>query len=493
MLANQAAVAVEKPNWSATLEHKVAERTAELQAANRDLEQRNDELTIINSIQQGLAAELDFRAIVELVGDKLRDVFHTSNLTINWHDEKTGLLHYLFCCEHGERVFISPRPPTPGGLFESMSRTRESAIASTTADYPKLGLALIEGTDQSKSLIGVPVISSDRVLGIIVMEDYDRENAYGESEVRLLTTIAASLGTALESARLFEETQRLLKETEQRATELTTVNRISQALTSELEPDALINLVGEQIRQTFAADIVYVALHDPEANLIRFPYAFGEEMPSIPFGRGLTSHILRVGEPLLINQDVSGRSVELGEPVVGLPPKSYLGVPITVGNRVLGVISVQSTQQEDRFSEQDVHLLSTIAANVGTAIRNAQLYQETQRRADQMAAIAEVGREVSATLNLDAVLGNISAHVHRLFDAQDTVLRLAGPDGRIFRTTVALGLYAEQFKSDVIELGRGIHGSIAQTGFAEVIDNPDADPAAYTWKARRWWRNRRRR
>ena len=219
-----------------------------------------------------------------------------------------------------------------------------------------------------------------------------------------------------------------------------------------------------------------MALHDPEANLIRFPYAFGEEMPSIAFGRGLTSFILRTGERLLINQDVSGRSAELGAPVVGLPPRSYLGVPITVGNRALGVISVQSTQLEDRFSEQDAHLLSTIAANVGTAIQNAQLYHETQRRADQMAAIAEVGREVSATLDLDAVLGNIAAHVHRLFNAQDTVLRLVEPDGSAFRTTVALGLYTEQFRSDVIELGRGIHGSIAQTGIAEVIDNPDADP-----------------
>ena len=158
------------------------------------------ELQIINSIQQGLAAKLDFQAIVDLVGDKLRDVFHTANLTISWYDERTGLLHYLFCCEHGERIFISPRPPTPGGLFESMSKTHGPAIASTTADYPKLGLALIEGTDQSKSLIGVPVISSDRVLGIIVMEDYEREHAYGESEVRLLTTIAASLGTALKRA-----------------------------------------------------------------------------------------------------------------------------------------------------------------------------------------------------------------------------------------------------------------------------------------------------
>ena len=51
-----------------------------------------DGLTIINSIQQGLAAKLDFQAIVDLVGDKLRDVFNTPDLSINWYDEKTNLV-----------------------------------------------------------------------------------------------------------------------------------------------------------------------------------------------------------------------------------------------------------------------------------------------------------------------------------------------------------------------------------------------------------------
>ena len=68
---------------------------------------------------------------------------------------------------------------------------------NTVADYEKLGLLILPGTDQSKSMASIPIISSDRVLGSIGMENYERENAYGESELRLLTTIAASLGTAL--------------------------------------------------------------------------------------------------------------------------------------------------------------------------------------------------------------------------------------------------------------------------------------------------------
>ena len=68
--------------------------------------------------------------------------------------------------------------------------------------------------------------------GIISIQDTDRENAFSESDVRLLQTLANSMSVALENARLFEETQRLLKETEQRAAELATVNTLSQALAS---------------------------------------------------------------------------------------------------------------------------------------------------------------------------------------------------------------------------------------------------------------------
>jgi GAF domain-containing protein len=74
-------------------------------------------------------------------------------------------------------------------------------------------------------LASVPIISSDRIIGVIHDENFEREFAYGESELRLLTTIAASLGTALENARLRWD-QRLLKETEQRNAELAILNSV---------------------------------------------------------------------------------------------------------------------------------------------------------------------------------------------------------------------------------------------------------------------------
>ena len=91
------------------------------------------------------------------------------------------------------------------------------------------------GTDQSPvERVCVPIVVGDRRAGHHRMENHEREYAFGESEVRLLTTVASSMGVALQSARLFDETQRLLKETEQRAAEMAVINSIQQGIAAEL-------------------------------------------------------------------------------------------------------------------------------------------------------------------------------------------------------------------------------------------------------------------
>ncbi|HSJ54432.1 MAG TPA: GAF domain-containing protein, partial [Anaerolineae bacterium] len=477
VLANQAAVALENAAWAESLELRVRERTADMRAANHVLEQRTAELEIINRVQQGLAAQLDMQAIYDLVGDKIRDIFDAQAVVITTYDQANGLQSRRYCIERGQRFRVEE--PHPFSLLsEHLMRNRQPVLIDedATRRCKELGMPPpVTGTDP-KSLLFVPLIAGNQVTGSISLQNLDREHAFGDSDVRLLTTLANSMSVALENARLFDERTRLLEESRQLAAELTTVNRISQAAASELDLEALIQTVGEQVRQTFGADVAYVALLDRQSDMIRFQYSYGEDMPPMPLGKGLTSWIIQAGRPLLINRDYQARVVALGVALIGLIPESYLGVPIPVGGQAIGVISVQSMRKQGRFDEDDLRLLSTIAANVGGALHNARLYRETERRAFQMATIAEVSREVSATLALDAVLAGIAGHVHSLFQAQDTVLRLLQDDGRSFRTIVSMGRYAEQFRSDLVTFGEGIAGHIAQSGVAEVVDDPMKDP-----------------
>ena len=110
-----------------------------------------------------------------------------------------------------------------------MAQTRRPVVMNSRAEMAAMGIGAIPGTDVPLSTVMVPIVGSDRVLGLIVLEDYARENVYGEADVRLLSTVAAGMGVALENARLFDETQRLFKAEQQRAAELAIINSIQQS------------------------------------------------------------------------------------------------------------------------------------------------------------------------------------------------------------------------------------------------------------------------
>jgi GAF domain-containing protein/DNA-binding response OmpR family regulator len=441
------------------------------------------ELQIINSIQQGLAAELDFQAIVDLVGDKLREVFNTPNLNITWYDEEANLLHYLYIYEYGKRIYADPEPPRPGGIFETLTATRQPIVLNTIEELTKLNaITPLPGTAASKSSIEVPIISSDKVLGGISIDDFERENAFGEAELRLLTTVSASLSTALENARLFAETQRLLKETEERAQELAIINSVQEGLVSKLDMQAIFELVGEKIRDMFNAQSIVISSFDHEKQITRMEYGFEEgrrifDDELLPFSP-LNHHMIETRQPIVINENASKEAKRYGLKMIEgtQVPKSLIFVPFGTGTQVNGYFSLQNTERERAFSESDVRLLQTLAGSMGIALENARLFDETNRDARESAALNEVGRDISSTLDLSAVMERIASHARDLLQADTSAIFLPEAGGTVFRAIVAQGLNAEEIKVDTIKAGEGIIGTLAQQGKAEFINDTNKDP-----------------
>ena len=119
--------------------------------------------------------------------------------------------------------------------------------------YARFGLRTVPGTNPTKSGVFVPLIIGDKVNSYISLQNMKTENAFSESDVRLLETLANSMSVALENARLFDETTRLLKETEQRTAELAVINSVQEGLARELDMQAIYELVGNKIRDVFDA------------------------------------------------------------------------------------------------------------------------------------------------------------------------------------------------------------------------------------------------
>ncbi|MDX1672076.1 MAG: GAF domain-containing protein [Balneolaceae bacterium] len=349
-----------------------------------ETEQRNGELAIINSVQEGLVREMDMETIYSLVGDRICEVLDTETLVIRTFDHEEGLEVWEYAVEKGERLHADPRPINWAN--RQLIKTKKHLVINEnyTGTARKYGGKGFSKGLPPKSAIFMPMIVGDQVIGSVSLQNVDKEHAYSNSDVRLLTTLTNSMSVALENARLFNKTSRLLEETHQRATELDTVNRISRALVSQLELVALIEMVGELMRDTFKADIVYLALYEPNTDMLHFPYTYGEVIESRSFESGITEKIITKKEPLLINQNLVETFDRLEAEKKGEWVASFLGVPILIGNDAIGVISVQSTEVENRFDENDQRLLSTIAANVGIAMQNAEAYEQLRKAMEEL-------------------------------------------------------------------------------------------------------------
>ncbi|HEY3311804.1 MAG TPA: response regulator [Anaerolineales bacterium] len=400
---------------NSTLEQRITERTGELQASNQRLEQRNAEMALLNSVSETMVKTLDVKAMTRLVGDKMREIFNSDSAMIMLLDRDTNLIQVPYEFDKDEGGYIDYVEPFPlgTGLSSRVITTRKPLITGTLEEEIANGAyfppeIIAKGTGFfSESWLGVPIMAKDQVLGLVALADV-RKNAFDENNLRLLQTVSSNVGAAIENARLFQSQ-------EQRAAELATVNTVSTALVSELDPGTLIELVGEQIRSIFNADIVYVALLDKEKSIINFPYQYGEQTGPLPLGEGLTSRIIQSGQPLLINQEMDRQRMQLGATLVGKQARSYLGVPIFVSAEAIGVISVQNTEREGLFTENDQHLLATIAANVGIALQNARLFTQVQNQKKFSDALIETSPVAIVILDKDNLVSSWNPAAEKLF------------------------------------------------------------------------------
>ena len=423
--------------------------------------QRNAELALVNEIGQALARELEYAAIIDLVGERLRGLFDAQSMFIALYDSASDLVTFPYEIVGGQRIQSEPFTLGPG-LTSYVIQTRRPLRSGTRDEEPVPRIAV--GTD-GESWLGVPIMAGERVLGVVVLESL-KTHAFDEATERLLGTLASSMGVALENVRLFDETKRLLAETDERAAELAIINGVQNGLAAQIEMQSMYDLVGDKIQQIFDAQVVDVSIYDRETRRLRFPYTIerGVRLPEEVMELvGFRKFVFENDAPLLIDHDMAARMAEFGNPVLlGEPARSWLGVPIHTGERVDGVISLQNLDAEYAFDEASIRLLTTVAASLSVALENARLVHETRQRNAELAIINGIQQGLAAELDMQAMYDLVGDRIQAIFDAQVVDIGVYDREASLMRFPYTLER-GVRFPDEPIEL-IGFRRQVMETG-----------------------------
>src|SRR5438034_1530633 len=334
-------------------------------------------------------------------------------------------------------------------------------------------IELLGVTVHDSSWLGVPLKAEGRTVGVLTVQSYTKDVRYSEHDKELLAFVGQHVGGALSRARAIEETR-------QRNAELALINSVQEALAGELELQAIYDVVGDNLRDVFDAQVVDIGIYDEAAGLLRFPYTIerGVRFPDEPIELiGYRRHVMETREPLLIAEDASGAAERYGNPQVltGEPVRSAIFVPLVASGKSTGVISLQNLDRERAFTDADQRLLTTLAGSLSVALENARLVHETRQRNAELALINSVQAAIAGELDSQAIYDLVGDKIQEIFDAQSMHISTLDEATRLqhFPYIVERG---ERLGSDAIPLG-GFSKHVLETREPLLINEDVADAA----------------
>lgn len=235
--------------------------------------------------------------------------------------------------------------------------------------------------------------------------------------------------------------------------------------------DSIVNKTAEKI----GADCCYISLMDKEERHLTLKATKGLNIRAVDkvmlnVGEGITGWVAREKAPVAL------RDARLDPRYKYIPEtgeerfRSMMAVPVTVQERCIGVLTVQTYEPKD-FSEDEVTLLSTIAREIGGIIRNAQLYESINRRLLELTTLYEVGQALTSTLDLETLLKLIIKNSLCATKAKGGVLRLLDPESNKLVVKAYSMPDKDAARLEDLDIGKGVAGKIVETGTPLLISD----------------------
>jgi PAS domain S-box-containing protein len=318
-----------------------------------------------------------------------------------------------------------------------------------------------------KSLLAAPLLIDGDCIGTLSLNSH-QVGAFSADDERLLTTLAAQAAIAVRNARLHQEVRR-------RVEELTFLNQAGRTVTSNLDLEQVLTTVMGETGRALKAEAGSILLIDEESSELTFGTAVGPHSEKVrglrlPLGQGIAGWVAREGQPLLVPDVRENPRFYPGvDEATGFVTRSILAAPLKVRGKVIGVIEAVNRIEGD-FGQADVALLSSLAQWAAIAIENAQLFAETRRRYEEMAALHDTLLGITARLEMPELLRSIIERAVTLLRADAGGVYLYNSEREELKLTVGYG-YTEKYVGVTLELREGAAGKVFQTGEPLIVDD----------------------
>lgn len=338
--------------------------------------------SLLVEVSDVLNTTLELDTLLHRVAEVVKRVIDYEVFAILLLNERTHELRFRFQIGHLPEVAEKIRIKVGEGVTGRAVMERRAVLVNDVSKED----AYIQAVPHVRSELAVPLITKNRVIGVIDIEA-PQQNFFKEEHARLLTLIASRIAVSIENARLYT---RVLRQ----ANTLALLNEISRELTSILNLDQLLKRIGDLLLEIIDYQMFSIVLLDEskEKLIHRFSVRFKENVQikhDIPLGRGL------VGSAALEKKGIVVPDVNKDPRYVRVNPetRSELCVPLMYKNEVIGVLDLENTRR-NYFNEDHLRTVSTLAAQIAIAIENAQLYERIQREEQRLERDLSMAREV---------------------------------------------------------------------------------------------------
>lgn len=313
-------------------------------------------------------------------------------------------------------------------------------FASRTAEtlgyfYDTRQVVSLESTSslQAENALTVPVRVREETVGKLTVFNASPED---EDTLELVNLVVDRLSEHLESLRLLEETQRSQVELDRRARQLAAVSEIATLSARETDANRILALVVHLTQRKFNLYHAHVFTYNSESrqlSIVACGWKEGDEhegthgTTTIPIEQeqSLVARAARTRQPVVVN-DVHSDPGWLPNPL--LPDtRSELAVPLLVGDELLGVLDVQSDRL-NAFTQEDVDIQMTLAAQVATSLQNSRNYERARRQAEREALLNAISQKIQSATSVEAVLQIAAREIGHALGAPRTVAQLSVKD-----------------------------------------------------------------